>query len=176
MAQLPTGTMTFLFTGLDVSTRLWEREPDAMRDAPARHDAILREVVPKLDGHLVRGTGDGIQAVFATADAVVQAAIDGQRALVGEACGVSEPLRVSVGLHTGVAELRDGGHYGSEVNRAARLMPVAPWAASLLDAKRAKPESQSRRGEARCTRSRTCSGAHRVWRSIVRRSRVATFD
>src|SRR5262245_4669664 len=125
MAQLPTGTMTFLFTGLDVSTRLWEREPDAMRDAPARHDAILREVVPKLDGHLVRGTGDGIHAVFATADAAVPAAIDGQREVVGEACGVSEPPRVSVGLHTGVAELRDGGHYGSEVNRAARLMPVA---------------------------------------------------
>ena len=65
MSALPTGTVTFLFTDLEVSTRLWDAEPDSMRGALARHDAILREAVSKHDGHLVKGTGDGIHAVFA---------------------------------------------------------------------------------------------------------------
>ena len=61
MVALPTGTVTFLFTDLEVSTRLWEREPDAMREALARHDAILREAVAQHDGQVVKGTGDGVQ-------------------------------------------------------------------------------------------------------------------
>ena len=72
MAELPSGTVTFLFTDLEVSTRLWEQEPDAMRAALARHDAILREAIAAHGGHVVKGTGDGVHAVFATADAAVE--------------------------------------------------------------------------------------------------------
>jgi predicted ATPase/class 3 adenylate cyclase len=125
MAALPTGTVTFLFTDLEVSTRRWEQEPDAMRAALARHDLILREAVAKHDGQVVKGTGDGVHAVFATADGAVGAAIDAQLALSGEQWSVSEPLRVRMGLHTGVAELRDGDYYGTAVNKAARLMSAA---------------------------------------------------
>jgi predicted ATPase/class 3 adenylate cyclase len=125
MAELPTGTVTFLFTDLAVSTRLWEQEPEAMRAALARHDLILREAVAKHDGQVVKGTGDGIHAVFATADGAVGAAINAHVALGAEPWSVSEPLRVRMGLHTGVAELRDGDYYGSAVNRAARLMAIA---------------------------------------------------
>jgi predicted ATPase/class 3 adenylate cyclase len=125
LADLPSGTVTFLFTDLEVSTRLWEREPDAMRGALARHDVILREAVAVNGGQLVKGTGDGIHAAFATAAAAVRAAIESQLMLGGETWGVSEPLRVRIGIHTGVAELRDGDYYGAAVNRAARLMSAA---------------------------------------------------
>jgi predicted ATPase/class 3 adenylate cyclase len=125
MAELPSGTVTFLFTDLEVSTRLWEQEPDAMREALARHDAILREAVAKHEGQVVKGTGDGIHAAFSTAGGAVGAAIDAQFALTAEQWSVSEPLRVRMGTHTGVAELREGDYYGSAVNRAARLMSIA---------------------------------------------------
>jgi GTP cyclohydrolase II len=125
VAELPSGTVTFLFTDLEVSTRLWEQEPDAMRGALARHDLILRDAVAAHEGHVVKGTGDGIHAAFATADAAVAAAIDAQIALNNEPWAVSEPLRVRTGIHTGVAELRDGDYFGPSVNRAARLMSAA---------------------------------------------------
>ena len=84
MTELPSGTVTFLFTDLAVSTRLWEQEPEAMSAALARHDAILRDAIAASGGQLVKGTGDGIHAVFATADAALGAAVDGQRALAAE--------------------------------------------------------------------------------------------
>ena len=60
MAELPAGTVTFLFTDLEVSTRLWEREPEAMRTTLARHDRILRDAIEIHEGHVVKGTGDGV--------------------------------------------------------------------------------------------------------------------
>src|SRR6187401_3102592 len=63
--ELPTGTVTFLFTDLEGSTRLWEAHPDAMKPALARHDEILREAVEAHDGHVVKTTGDGVHAAFA---------------------------------------------------------------------------------------------------------------
>ena len=74
---------------------------------------------------MVKTTGDGVHAAFATADAAVVAALDAQVAFGGESWGEIGPLRVRMGLHTGTAELRDGDYYGSVLNRAARLMSVA---------------------------------------------------
>ena len=125
MAELPTGTVTFLFTDLEVSTRLWDQEPDAMRAALASHDAILRDAVAVHGGQVVKGRGDGVHAVFATADGAIGAAIDAQVAIGTESWDVSEPLRVRIGIHSGAAELRDGDYFGSAVNRAARLEAVA---------------------------------------------------
>jgi predicted ATPase/class 3 adenylate cyclase len=121
----PVGTVTFLFTDLESSTRLWEEHPEAMRDALKRHDALLQAAVEAHCGYLVKTTGDGIHAAFATADAAVLAAIDGQRALVGERWESTGPLKVRMGIHTGAAELRDGDYYGTALNRAARLMAAA---------------------------------------------------
>ena len=81
MAELPSGTVTFLFTDLEGSTRLWEEQPEAMQPALARHDAILRDAVGAHAGHVVKSTGDGIHAVFATADDAIDAAVDAQLAL-----------------------------------------------------------------------------------------------
>ena len=125
MTELPSGTVTFLFTDLEGSTRLWELHPEAMRPALALHDTILRKAVAEHDGHTVKTTGDGMHAVFATAHDAVDAAVAIQRALAAESFdGVGE-LRVRVGVHTCEAEERDGDYFGSEVNRAARLMSVA---------------------------------------------------
>ena len=56
MAELPTGTVTFLFTDLAGSTRLWEEHPEAMRDALARHDEIVRSAIESRDGQIVKTT------------------------------------------------------------------------------------------------------------------------
>jgi predicted ATPase/class 3 adenylate cyclase len=125
VAELPSGTVTFLFTDLEVSTRLWDQEPDAMSAALARHDAILQGAVAAHGGQVVKGRGDGFHAVFAVADGAIGAAIDAQVAIGAESWEVSEPLRVRIGIHSGAAELRDGDYFGSPVNRAARLQAVA---------------------------------------------------
>ena len=125
MAELPSGTVTFLFTDIEGSTRLWEEHPEAMRPALARHDEILRMAIEAHDGVVVKTTGDGFHAAFATAGAGALAALDAQVAVAAEPWSETGPLVVRMGLHTGVAELRDGDYYGSVLNRAARLMSVA---------------------------------------------------
>ena len=125
MVDLPTGTVTFLFTDLEGSTRLWEQHPAGMKAALARHDAILRDAVEGQGGQVVKVTGDGIHAVFAAAENAVEAAVEGQRGLSGEAWHETDALRVRMGLHTGTAHHRGGDYFGSTLNRAARLMGVA---------------------------------------------------
>jgi class 3 adenylate cyclase/pimeloyl-ACP methyl ester carboxylesterase len=131
MAELPSGTVTFLFTDLEGSTRLWEQYPHEMRAALARHDAILRAAVTAHDGHVVKTTGDGLHAVFATATEATAAAIEGQQRLLAEAWPLPQPLSVRMGLHTGHAEIRDGDYYGPAVNRAARVA-AAPHGGQIV--------------------------------------------
>ena len=125
MAEVPTGTVTFLFTDLETSTRLWEEHPEAMRGALARHDVILRNAVEQQSGRVVKTTGDGVHAAFGTAHDAVAAAVKAQAAISEEVWPLPDPLRVRVGLHTGEAEFRDGDYFGPALNRAARLMSVA---------------------------------------------------
>jgi len=125
MTEMPTGTVTFLFTDLEGSTRLWEQLPDAMRGAMARHDEILREAVEKRGGAVVKTTGDGLHAAFATAQDAIAAAVDAQRALGDEPWELPDPLRVRMGVHTGEADLREGDYFGTAVNRAARVSATA---------------------------------------------------
>ena len=125
MVELPSGTVTFLFTDLEGSTRLWDMHPDAMHDALARHDEALRSSVEAHEGHVVKMRGDGVHAVFATASAAIVAAVAAQNALSDESWDVTGPLRVRIGIHTGTAALREGDYFGSALNRAARLMDVA---------------------------------------------------
>jgi predicted ATPase/class 3 adenylate cyclase len=124
LAELPTGTVTFLFTDLESSTRLWEEHPEAMRAALARHDEILRAAVEAQGGAVVKWTGDGLHAVFASAEEALAAATAGQVALAAESFDETGPLRVRMGIHTGVGEQRGGDYFGPVLNRAARLMAV----------------------------------------------------
>ncbi|MGH9275516.1 MAG: adenylate/guanylate cyclase domain-containing protein [Acidimicrobiales bacterium] len=116
--------LTFLFTDVEGSTRLWEVAPREMRDDLARHDALLASAVAANGGTVFKFRGDGIAAVFDEAEAGVAAAVAGQRSLDGESWGVGA-LRVRMGLHSGPAEARDGDWYGPTVNRTARLQDVA---------------------------------------------------
>ena len=125
MADLPSGTLTFLFTDLEGSTQLWEEHPDAMHGALAHHDEILRDAVAAHGGQIVKSTGDGVHAAFPGAESALRAAHDSQVALEAASWATTGPLRVRMGVHTGYAELRDGDYYGPTVNRAARLMAVA---------------------------------------------------
>ncbi|HEV8236258.1 MAG TPA: adenylate/guanylate cyclase domain-containing protein, partial [Gemmatimonadaceae bacterium] len=125
MSELPSGTVTFVFTDLATSTRLWDEQPEAMRAALARHDELLASAVYARGGHVLKNTGDGMLAVFPRPDAAVLAAVDGQRALNVEDWGLIGSLRARMGLHTGVAEERDGDYFGPVLNRAARLMAMA---------------------------------------------------
>jgi predicted ATPase/class 3 adenylate cyclase len=124
MPELPTGTVTFLFTDIEGSTRLWEEHPEAMKGALARHDEILRNEIEAHEGQVVKTTGDGVHAAFASAPKAVEAAVAAQQALNAEPWD-PEPLRVRMGVHTGEAEYRDGDYYGPSLNRAARLMAAA---------------------------------------------------
>jgi predicted ATPase/class 3 adenylate cyclase len=114
-----------LFTDLESSTRLWEERPDAMRGALARHDELIRDAIESHSGYVVKSTGDGFHAAFATAQDAVSAAVLAQRALGDEKWRETDPLRVRMGVHSGSAEQRDGDYFGPALNRAARLMGVA---------------------------------------------------
>ena len=121
----PVGTVTFLFTDLEQSTRLWETHPAAMDDALAAHDRLLREVITAHEGYIFSTAGDAFAAAFSLPTAAVRAAIVAQRAVTAHSWAGPVALQVRMGLHTGVAHERDGDYFGSAVNRAARLMSVA---------------------------------------------------
>lgn len=131
---LPAGVITFLFTDVEGSTRLWEEHPAAMRGVMARHDAVIEESVAHGSGRVVRprGEGDSRFAVFARATDAVTAARDIQQALAAEPWPTPLPLRVRMALHTGEADLRAGDYYGSDVNRCARLRAIAYGGQTLL--------------------------------------------
>jgi predicted ATPase/class 3 adenylate cyclase len=127
-------TLTFLFTDLKGSTQLWERFPDAMKPALARHDAILRAAVEGSNGQVVKTTGDGLMAIFPSVAAALNSCVTAQRKLMQEPWGAPGTLRVRMGLHSGEAETRVGDYFGPTVNRAARIMAVGHGGQVLLSA------------------------------------------
>jgi len=126
LRALPSGTVTFLFTDIEGSTRLWQSHPEAMRQALSRHDASVAQIIDQQEGALVksRGEGDSLFAVFARATDAVAAAATLQLAFSAEPWPAQTPLRVRIALHTGEADLVDGEYYGAAVNRCARLRAV----------------------------------------------------
>ena len=119
--ELPAGTVTFLFTDIEDSTRLWEEAPSDMAAALQAHDAIVRGAIGSAGGYVFASGGDGFCTAFSTAGDAAAAAIASQR-LLTEA---DLPFRVRMGLHTGEATERDSNYFGPSVNRAARLMSIA---------------------------------------------------
>src|SRR5262249_6367504 len=127
MAELPTGTVTFVFTDLEGSTRLWEeRSEAAMSDALARHDEILRKAVESRGGVVFSEMGDGMAAAFPSASSALQACLDAQLALAVESSPGPVELRARMGVHSGDGQLRaDGQYVSTPINRCARLMAAA---------------------------------------------------
>ena len=128
------GTVIFLFTDVEGSTRLWERFPQAMKAALERHDRVLQAAVAASSGQVVKTTGDGMMAVFSSATAAVRACLTAQRDLAAEPWGPTGPLRVRMGLHAGEAATRSHDYFGPAVNRTARIMAVGHGGQVLLSA------------------------------------------
>jgi class 3 adenylate cyclase len=130
----PSGTVTFLFTDVESSTRLWDEHPEAMRVALARHDEILRPCLARQGGYVFSTGGNGFAAAFERAGDAVQAALAAQVDLAAETWPGGVPIRVRMGLHTGEVEERAGDYFGPAVNRAARLQAVGHGGQVLLSA------------------------------------------
>jgi predicted ATPase/class 3 adenylate cyclase len=123
-SNLPSGTVTFLFTDIEGSSQLWDMFPEAMKTALEKHDVLLRKTVESCGGHVVKSTGDGIHAAFESVRDGLRATIEAQQALREEPWDDIKPhrVRVRMGLHTGEAQLRAGDYFGRVLNRTARLM------------------------------------------------------
>ena len=123
MSSPPSGDVTFLFTDIEGSTALWDRHPDAMADALAQHDTRIRAVVHALDGYVFTTAGDSFAIAFSTPSDAVAAALEILLGLSDRVGGLE--LKVRIGVHSGLATLRDGDYFGGTVNRAARVSASA---------------------------------------------------
>ena len=118
---LPSGVVTFLFSDIEGSTRLWEADPSGMRRSLARHDELFRDHVDVAGGHVFKHTGDGFAAAFESGSAGLAAAATVSAALASEPWD-GPALSVRIGLNSGEAEPLDGDYFGSTITRSARVM------------------------------------------------------
>ncbi|MBB6051618.1 adenylate/guanylate cyclase domain-containing protein [Armatimonas rosea] len=132
MPILPAGTVTFLFTDIEGSTRLWEEHPERMRTALARHDALLHQAITEHNGYVFKTIGDAFCAAFATAPEALSAALTAQRCLYAEPWEDGIALRARMALHTGAVESRDNDYFGQPLNRVARLLATGYGGQVLL--------------------------------------------
>jgi predicted ATPase/class 3 adenylate cyclase len=109
----PSGTVTFLFTDIEGSTRRWEADPEAMRAVLVLHDEVLRSAIEAHGGFVFKHTGDGVCAAFGSARGAIDAAVEAQQTL---------GLPVRMGIATGEAERRGEDYFGPVLNRTARVM------------------------------------------------------
>ena len=128
----PSGTVTFLFTDIEGSTKLWEAHPEVMRTSLARHDAMLRDAIERCSGYVFKTVGDSFCAAFSSAPNAVAAAIGAQQALVSAQWPDETPIKVRMALHTGAVESRDADYFGPPVNRVARLLSAAHGGQTIL--------------------------------------------
>jgi peptide/nickel transport system substrate-binding protein len=119
--ELPVGTVTFLFTDIEGSTRLLKQLRERYGEALAEHQRILREVFAAHDGHEIDTQGDSFFAAFGRAKDAVAAAVDGQRRLAAHEWPDGADLRVRMGLHTGEPAAAGERYVGLGVHRAARI-------------------------------------------------------
>lgn len=121
----PSGTVTFLFTDIEGSTRLWERYPSQMKGAVSRHDEILRSTLEASGGSVFKTVGDGFCVVFPSVSDALGAALSAQAALKSELWPEGVEFQVRIALHTGGAELRDGDYFGLALSQTARILAAA---------------------------------------------------
>ncbi len=124
MRQQPSGNVTFLFTDIVGSTRLWEKDPAAMATALDRHERIIAEAAEANSGFRFKTVGDALYVAFSEGHDAIEASLQAQLELLAESWPVETPIRVRMGLHTGRAEERSGDYVGSTLNHCARLVEV----------------------------------------------------
>ena len=121
MASLPTGTVTFLFTDIEGSTRLLQRLGEHYAEALATHHCLLRTAVQEGQGQVVDTQGDAVFAVFPRARDALLAAIAAQRAVQAQRWPDGIAPKVRIGLHTGESVTGETGYVGMDVHRATRI-------------------------------------------------------
>ena len=123
MTHLPTGTVTFLFTDIEGSTKLAQQHPEKWESLRARHHAILNSVIQLHNGYVFQIIGDAFCAAFHTAGDALQAAIQSQIDFHTENWS-GAPIKVRMGIHTGKAEVQENGEYHGflTMSRVQRLM------------------------------------------------------
>lgn len=129
--MLPSGTITFLFTDIEGSTRLWETNPAEMGLAFPLQEKILRETIKKHAGYPYKMIGDAFQAAFSSAQDALASAVEVQREIASQIWGET-PIRIRMALHTGVTEERGDDYVGPVLNRAARLLAAGHGGQILL--------------------------------------------
>ena len=135
MAGIPTGTVTFLFTDIEGSTKLAREHPETWEVARARHHAILRDAIECYQGYVFQIIGDGFCAAFHTTGDAVCAAAKSQIDLHSENWG-DVPIKVRMGIHTGKAEAQSNGEYHGylAMSRIQRLMSAGNGGQVLISA------------------------------------------
>ena len=124
--------LTFLYTDIEGSTRLWEQYPDSMEAAIARQDQILRDVIEINHGYIFRTVGDGICAVFENASQALATALAAQLDLLAESWGEISALQVRIAIHTGEVDPVGDDFSGSSLNRIGRLLGVTNGGQTLV--------------------------------------------
>ncbi len=132
--NLPSGTVTFLFTDIEGSTRLWNENPKAMQVALERHDELMRIAIGRSRGYVFKTIGDAFCAAFHTATDAVEAAMCSLLALATEPWPQDARIRVRMALHTGEAQPREADYFGPPLNRVARLLSVGHGEQLLVSA------------------------------------------
>ncbi len=132
MSELPSGTVTFLFTDIEGSTQLERQLRERYGDVLGEHQAIVRAVFAAHGGHEIDTQGDSFFYVFPRAKAAVDAAVDTQRKLVAHAWPDDGEVRVRMGISTGEASLENGRYVGFAVHRAARISAAGHGGQILL--------------------------------------------
>lgn len=125
MSPIPTGTVTFLFTDIEGSTRLWQEHPEAMKVALERHDALLRGAIEAQGGYVFKTVGDAFCASFASASEAIASGLEIQEALASEPWPEGCVIRVRAAIHSGEAQERDRDYFGASLSRVGRLLSAA---------------------------------------------------
>ncbi len=129
---LPTGAVVFLFSDIEGSTRRWEAETDAMRDALRRHDEILRNEIERRRGYVFKTIGDAFCAAFSSIGDALRSAVEIQRRIEREDFRSVGGIAVRMSIHAGEADERSGDYFGPAVNRTARLLSTGHGGQILL--------------------------------------------
>ncbi|HEX2089088.1 MAG TPA: adenylate/guanylate cyclase domain-containing protein [Actinomycetota bacterium] len=142
MTKLPTGTVTFLFTDIEGSTKLFHELGDRYREVQRDHQRLMREAIALGEGHEMRTEGDSFFVAFPSAARAVEAVVAAQRALADHPWSHGRPLRVRMGMHTGEGRLLGEDYLSIDVNRAARIASAGHGGQVLLsDATRTLAET-----------------------------------
>ena len=131
MVGRPSGTVTFLFTDVEGSTRLWAADAAAMSSSLLVHDSILREAIEAEGGYVFTTAGDSFAAAFSKASDAVNAA-ERIQACLADAAWPGPALRVRIGVHLGEAEERGGDYFGPVVNTTARVEAAGHGGQTLI--------------------------------------------